>query len=616
VAAPKRASNPWRPLAVITVALIALYLGVFFGKTHTPALGLDLKGGTTVLLQPKNLEGGGKLTSDQISRSVEILSQRVNANGVSNATVVPEGSCCIRINVPGQGRGVIDKVDQTALVRFRQVLAVTSGTPTPPTTAPSGSATPAPSGSASASSSGSAPSPTVSASESPKAGASASAPSVSATSNGRALPQQFLAAGSASATPSASASKAATPSSSASPSAAATPGPATTVNGVPLYTSTDAIDASTSFDINGKQQTLNDLMNNAACPPSGAKEIAAVVPDNDADATKPVVACGRDGGKYLLGPQLFPGDQINTAYAGLQSQSAVSWTVNMELKSQGAATFGKATTAVVNYSSPFNQIAVVLDGVVESAPVIQSAITDGNAQITGNFSQSDATNLANILKFGALPVAFDVGPASTISPSLGSDQLRAGLIAGAIALVLVILYSLLYYRFLGIVTVASLLVSGALLYAMLVVLGHTLNYTLTLPGIAGFIIAVGITADSFVVYFERLRDEIRDGRTARVAVERGWERARRTILSADFVSILAAAVLYFVSIGDVRGFAFTLGLSTLSDLVIVFLFTKPIITLLVRSKFFSNHPRLSGLADRVDRPQAPSAPIVPAGSEA
>ena len=299
------------------------------------------------------------------------------------------------------------------------------------------------------------------------------------------------------------------------------------------------------------------------------------------------------------------------------SQSATDWNVNLELKAHGADVFGKATKAVVNYKSPFNQIAVVLDGVVESAPVIQSAITDGNAQISGNFTEQTATDLVKVLQFGALPIAFEVDTVATVSPTLGSDQLRAGLIAGGIALILVVLYSLLYYRALGLVTVASLAASGALLYATLVLLGHSLGYTLTLAGIAGFIIAVGITADSFVVYFERLRDEIRDGRTPRVAVERGWERARRTILSADFVSLLAAGVLYFVSIGDVRGFAFTLGLSTISDLIIVFLFTKPLITLMVRSKFFANHPRASGLADRVDLEPAPAATTaVIAGSEA
>ncbi|MDQ1702385.1 MAG: preprotein translocase subunit SecD [Frankiaceae bacterium] len=615
MAAPKRASNPWRPLAVVLVAMIALDRGVGLGKTHTPALGLDLRGGTTVLLKPTNVTGNQKLTSDQMSRSREILQQRVNANGVSNAEVVVEGSDRIRINVPGEGRAVIDKVKQTALVRFRQVLVETNGTTTPDpnaTVVPSPGATP-----------GSTATGTPSASPSASSTASVSgtpSPSASATSNGRALPQQFLAATtpaspSVSASPTGSASPAASPSASGSP-AAATPPPL--VDGLPLYQSLDSVLADQTLyqpaDLKLKPQTLDQLLSTYSCPP--VAQITAVVPDTDAFKNKPIVACGRNGAKYLLGPELIAGAEIRKATAGLL-QNSDTWLVNLELKSTGASIFGKATKAVVSYSSPFNQIAVVLDGVVESAPVIQAAITDGNAQISGSFDEQSANDLAKVLNFGALPVAFVVDTVATVSPTLGSDQLRAGLIAGGIALALVILYSLLYYRALGLVTIASLLASGALLYATLVLLGHSIGYTLTLAGIAGFIIAVGITADSFVVYFERLRDEIRDGRTPRVAVERGWERARRTILSADFVSLLAAGVLYFVSIGDVRGFAFTLGLSTISDLIIVFLFTKPLITLMVRSKWFANHPRASGLADRVDKgPASAATTTATAGQEA
>ena len=605
MAAPKRASNPWRPLAVVLVAMIALYLGVGLGKTHSPALGLDLSGGTTVLMKP-NVQGGQKVSADQLSKSVTILRQRINSYGVGNAEVRVEGSDRIRVNVPGEGRDAVEKIKRAALVRFRQVLIEAGAAATPDATTTVVPTTPA---SPDPSVSGSAP-----ASVTPSASAS---PSASKTSNGRAVPNQFLAA-SATPTPTASATAtptgSATPASSASPTAAS-PAPSTSatvpdntppplVSGLPLRQSLQGID----------KETLAQF-SSFVCP--AADKVKAVVDDTDANKDKAIPACDHRGNKYLLGPQLFPGDQIRKATAGLVTQSASDWQVNLELKGDGADIFSRATTAVVKYASPFNQIAVVLDGVVESAPVIQGAITGGQAQISGNFTEAEATDLAKILEFGALPVAFTVDTVSTVSPTLGSDQLRAGLIAGGIALILVILYSLLYYRALGIVTVASLAASAALLYATLVLLGHSIGYTLTLAGIAGFIIAVGITADSFVVYFERLRDEIRDGRTPRVAVERGWERARRTILSADFVSLLAAGVLYFVSIGEVRGFAFTLGLSTISDLIIVFLFTKPLITLMVRSKFFANHPRASGLADRVDLgpATAPSTAVI-AGSEA
>jgi preprotein translocase subunit SecD len=229
----------------------------------------------------------------------------------------------------------------------------------------------------------------------------------------------------------------------------------------------------------------------------------------------------------------------------------------------------------------------VLDGAVESAPVSQADGIAGDTRITGQFSQDEANALANVLKYGALPLKLEKLDTTTVSATLGSAQLRGGLIAGIIGLGLVILYSLLYYRALGFVTVASLALSGAMLYAVTTLLGHSsLGYTLSLPGIAGFIVAVGITADSFVVYFERIRDEVREGKRMRSAVERAWPRARRTIISADAVSLLAAVVLYLVSIGDVRGFAFTLGMSTLSDLFIVFCFTKPLLAVMARRRAF------------------------------
>jgi preprotein translocase subunit SecD len=240
------------------------------------------------------------------------------------------------------------------------------------------------------------------------------------------------------------------------------------------------------------------------------------------------------------------------------------------------------------------QVAIVLDGVVVSAPTIQEAIP-GSAQISGSLTEKSAKDLANVLKYGALPVSFTIPTSQSISPTLGTAQLHAGLLAGAIGLILVIAYSLLYYRGLGLVTVASLALSALLLYAATTLLGHLLGYTLSLAGIAGFIVAVGITADSFVVFFERLRDEVREGRTLRSGVEKAWKRAFRTILSADFVSLLAAVVLYLVSIGNVRGFAFTLGLSTASDLLIVTMFTKPLLTMLARTKLYGTGTRFSGL---------------------
>ena len=235
---------------------------------------------------------------------------------------------------------------------------------------------------------------------------------------------------------------------------------------------------------------------------------------------------------------------------------------------EGTKAFGALTQRVTSLASPQNQVAIVLDGVVVSAPRINEAIPSGNAQITGSFTQQDATDLANVLKYGALPLAFDRGEVQQVSPTLGAEQLKAGLLAGGLGLLLVVFYIFLFYRGLGIVSAGSLLIAGAFTYISFLLLGKTIGFTLTLAGIAGAIVSIGITADSFIVYFERIRDEVREGRSLRSAVETGWVRARRTILVADFVSIIAAVLLYFFAVGGVRGFAFTLGLSTLIDLLV------------------------------------------------
>jgi len=315
---------------------------------------------------------------------------------------------------------------------------------------------------------------------------------------------------------------------------------------------------------------------------------------------KTLVTCSDDGAeKYILGPAVVLGTEVKSASAGLaQSSQGVAtggWEVNLSFNGTGRKQFGDVTRQMVSQTGDLNRFAIVLDGLVVSAPGTQGAITDGNAQITGSFTQAQATNLANVLKYGALPLTFDAGDVEQISATLGGDQLRAGLTAGVIGLILVVFYSLLYYRGLGFVTVASLCVSAILTYGMVVMLGWQLGFRLSLAGVAGLIVAIGITADSFIVFFERLRDEVREGRTLRVAVENGWVRARRTILAADFVSFLAAVILYILSAGSVRGFAFTLGLTTLIDIVVVFMFTKPTLTILARTEFFGQGHRFSGL---------------------
>ncbi len=308
------------------------------------------------------------------------------------------------------------------------------------------------------------------------------------------------------------------------------------------------------------------------------------------DPNRPLLACDTTGTTiYLLDTTLVAGTEISDATSGFDTQNGQGWIVNVTFKSGGFSTWSTYTTNNVG-----KQTAFTLDGEVLSAPVIQQPITTATTTVSGSFTQQTAKSLADSLKFGALPLSFEPQESEQVSAELGYQYLRAGLIAGGIGLALVIIYCLAYYRLLGIITILSLLLSGALIYAVMVLLGRWIGLSLDMAGIAGLIIAIGITADSFVVYFERIKDEVREGRTFRSAVPRAWPRARRTILSADAVSFLSAAILYVLAVGDVKGFAFTLGLSTILDLVIVFLVTHPLVALASGAKAFSS-PLMSGL---------------------
>jgi preprotein translocase subunit SecD len=300
------------------------------------------------------------------------------------------------------------------------------------------------------------------------------------------------------------------------------------------------------------------------------------------------------------------GTDVTDAAPGTRSGTG-EWIVQLDFNGEGTEAWAAYTAANVG-----SNVGITLDGRVISAPTINQAIA-GGTEISGTFNQESATELANQLKYGALPLSFTQATAQSISTELGAEQLQAGLIAGAIGIALVFIYALFYYRLLGLVMIASLILSAVVVYACLVILGRQIGFTLSLAGIAGFIVSIGITADSFVVYFERLKDEIREGRTLRSAVPRAWVRARRTILSADAVSFLAAAILYLLAIGDVKGFAFTLGMSTVLDLVVVFLFTHPLMAVLARFKSFGSS-RFSGLG-RVEHTRRPAGEARTGGRE-
>jgi preprotein translocase subunit SecD len=365
------------------------------------------------------------------------------------------------------------------------------------------------------------------------------------------------------------------------------------------------VTSTTAGDASKVEPSVLKLFNKLNCADKNWQ--SQIYGDNSAawdDVNSQIVSCGTgsfSGIKYVLDKAKVTGGELKSPAAVLDSSNN-EWVVTFNLNGQGSAAFATLTSSMYDtYSnsgtptSVLDDFAIVLDGKVIEAPYVQQPITGGQSQISGNFTEASANYLANVLKYGALPLSFKIQQSSSVSPALGSAQLSAGIIAGALGLLLVVIYSFLYYRGLAVVSVLSLAIAAALTYLAVVLLSKYENFTLTLAGVAGLIVAIGITADSFVVFFERLRDEVREGRSLRAAVERGWVRARRTILVSDTVSFLAAALLYYFAIGQVQGFAFTLGLTTVIDIVVVFLFTKPMVTLLARTKFYGQGHRLSGL---------------------
>ncbi|WP_242911258.1 protein translocase subunit SecD [Actinomadura terrae] len=564
-------------------------VAVLQGRT-TPKLGLDLAGGTTVTLTAKT-ESGKNPPSSQMNQAVKIMTQRVNGLGVSDAEVAKQGSNNIVVNVPGEGQGrVVSLIGTTAKLQFRQAFAIADGKPTTGAPAPQ-TPTPTPTGKKDGKAS---PSPSASASASPSG-------SPSATPRGRALSQALTAP-----TP--------TPSGSATPSGTPSGTPTGVPSGIPQQPQQPQQDYSGIDDKNVIKQfeALNCYTGDRRAPGS-----------NDPNR-KWVAACDQkeENGqvtKYILGPVRVLGENVDGANAMPpdSQQGQASWSVSLKFDGKGGRQFGEVTTEAYrayqqNPSSPQAQIAIVLDGQVVSAPSInRGAINGGTASIDGppdSFNRQYATDLANVLKYGALPLEFTQSSIDEVSSTLGADQLEGGLIAGGIGLGLVVLYCMLYYRGLGLVAVSSLAVASAITYVSVVILGEGMGFRLSLPHIIGLIVSIGITADSFIVYFERLRDELRAGRKLRSSVENAWKRARRTILVADAVTFLAALVLYFLAVGGVRGFAFAMGLTTLIDVVVVFFFTKPMVALLSRTDFFGRGHPLSGLdAKRLRRSAQNSA---------
>ena len=525
--APPATSKPGRSLIALIVLLIGGVVWAFWpGTDSSVRLGLDLQGGTQVILVPQPVVDGTEITEEQLAQTVEIIRARVDGLGVAEAEVTTQGSgnsAAIVVSVPGLGQDrVVELVQRTALLNFRPVWNVLSPFP------------------------------------------------IDLANTGAAEGDASDAGGE---TDDAETEESADESASE--------------DGVQSAEIVQAADYSPEFQAEVDALDCIDPVN-----------LAGGTPDNP---TEWLGACDQSGGqKYVMEPAFIEGVSVTDANAQL-TQQGIGWVVTLEFDSEGAGALAEASTELSalpecgSGATPCNAFAIVLDGVVVSAPRFNEPILGGQAQIEGDFNAEEARDLANVLKYGALPVTLDVVDITSVSATVGGDQLRAGIIAGLIGLTLVSIYLLLYYRVLGLVAVMSLAVAGGLLYLFVVIFSKTIGLTLTLAGVAGAIVAVGITADSFIVYFERMRDELRDGRSLRQACDSGWVRARRTLLAADFVTLLAAVVLYFLSIGSVRGFAFILGLTTVIDLIIAFWFTHPVVVLMGRRKFMQGGSKWSGL---------------------
>jgi len=568
VASSSAPVHPARYLTLFLVLLVGVYLLVFLtgDKQAKAKLGIDLQGGTRVTLTARTPDGSAP-TREALNQAQQIISARVNGLGVSGSEVIIDGSNLV-ITVPGNDSSEARNLGQTARLYIRPVIHVIPArgqaqqppADAPPNAPPGGPGAPGLPPVAPAQP-GAPVSPPAEQAPPPAAPAETPAPQP------RPYPQE----------------PPPTPAPPRPPGPGGPPAP-----GAPPPAEKQTLAQRIADEKQLRQSAEQQIQILALQFQATRCNEEDVLAGND-DPNLPLVTCSQDGKQvYLLDKAIIKGEQIKNADSGLDQQRG-EYVVTLEFNDQASRIWADFTAANVG-----TQTAFVLDSKVVSAPEIQEAIPGGRTQITGRFTADSARELANVLKYGSLPLSFESSEAETVSATLGLSSLRAGLIAGAIGLAAVLLYSLLYYRVLGLLTALSLVASGAMVFAILVLLGRYINYTLDLAGIAGLIIGIGTTADSFVVFFERIKDEIREGRSFRSAVPRGWARARKTILSGNAVTFLAAAVLYFLAVGQVKGFAFTLGLTTILDVVVVFLVTWPLVYLASKSPTLAK-PAFNGL---------------------
>lgn len=572
-----RKRRPVRSLVTLIVAIVVaaatLVIGnVTKGTSLVPSLALDLQGGTQLILTPKSTEEGDRaITEDDITQAISIIRNRIDASGVAESEITSMGSDNIVVSIPGTpSQETLDLIRSSSQMNFRPVLRIGLA------------------------------SRNVATASTAEASGKDSAQSAQSGDDTQSATEQASDDGAQSADGAQSVQQVSTALDEESAMRVADLNQDGVLSDQPNSTPANGTDLAWITE-----QVLYDFSVLDCTNPEARQQ-------TEGAADKPYAACDSDGQlKYILGPVSVAGSNLSNATAGQVTnstgQATGQWGVDLQFDSEGTKAFADSSKLLYSYkdsdaegksffdSPDRNHFAVVLDGSVITAPSMNAVISDGRAQITGNFTAKSATALANQLSFGSLPLNFEVESEQRISATLGSDHLQKGMLAGAIGFLLVILYLIWQYRGLALISAGSLFVAAALTYIVIALLSAIIGYRLSLAGVAGLIMAVGVTADSFIVYFERVRDEVRDGRPLAAAVDEGWDRAKRTILVSDAVNLVAAIVLYLLAVGGVQGFAFTLGVTTVIDIAVIFLFTHPMMELLIRTKFFGEGHRLSGL---------------------
>lgn len=589
---------------VLLLGLYALLAGVttWSSAQWTPKLGLDLAGGTQVVLAPQ-VQGGQALDESRMNEAVNIMQKRVDGSGVAEAEVSTQGGRNIVVNLPkGTPQETVDSLKKSSMMRFRPVLIEAAGTATPQPTATAsgvpvpGATVPAKPPATPAKPAATPAKPVVTPAKPTAKPAKPAATATPSAAGALVPPAAAQLAPQATVTAKATTVTPVTPATTATPAAPAAPTPAATAPAAPAATAPGATPGAAPKDASDPAWITPELQAQFEKLNCTDKNLDLKIND---DPKKAIVTCSTDRtAKYILGPAELEGADIADATAGLQPTqgggTGTEYGVNLTLTGDGGKKFADLSKRLLTLPQPRNQFASVLDGEVIVAPRITVPIYDGKSSITGGFTDVSSQSLAQQLKFGALPMSFRVETQDTVSPTLGADQLQKGLLAGLAGFLLVCLYALFQYRALGLVTIASLLMAAALTYVSITLLGWSQNFRLSMAGVTGLILSIGMTADSFIIYFERVRDEIREGRSIPAAVEAGWQRAKGTVIISDLVNLIAAVVLYLLASSNVRGFAYTLGLTTLIDVVIVFFFTHPMLALLSRTRFFGEGHPMSG----------------------